>query len=117
MPTSPAWCFGWLHLANLQCLRITTTHWALQPSVRQTPKCFLATLTYASKIGKLIGCSGIVMTLGTSVAIDATGVSWPYGFAACGFQIIASIILLCWNQIDTGAKMAAYCKSSMSFRD
>lgn len=50
------------------------------------------------------------MTLCTSVAIDGTGVHSPYGFFACGAQIISCIILLCWSQVTTGAKMAAYCE-------
>lgn len=54
---------------------------------------------------------GISLTLVTSVAIDATGVHAPYGIFACAVQIIACIILLCWNSVDTGAKMAAFCKS------
>lgn len=53
---------------------------------------------------------GIVCTLVTSVAIDATHVHMPYGIAICGLQIISCIILLCWNSISIGAKMAAYCK-------
>ncbi|KAJ5605762.1 pantothenate transporter liz1 [Penicillium lagena] len=51
---------------------------------------------------------GIVLTLGTSVAIDATGVHSLYGFFACSVQIIACIILLCWNMVGTDAKMAAF---------
>ena len=56
-------------------------------------------------------CKGIVLTLCTSVAIDATGVHAPYGFVACGVQIIACIVLLCWDMVSTEAKMASYCKS------
>lgn len=32
----------------------------------------------------------------------------PFGIAACFMQIIACIVLLFWNHIDIGAKMAAY---------
>ena len=52
---------------------------------------------------------GIVLTLCTSVAIDATGVHAPYGFIACGVQIITCVVLLCWNMVGTAAKMAAFC--------
>ncbi|TPX13698.1 uncharacterized protein E0L32_005901 [Thyridium curvatum] len=51
---------------------------------------------------------GIVLTLVTSVAIDATKVHGPYGLFACLVQLIACIILLNWNVVGTGAKMAAY---------
>ncbi|KAH8690933.1 major facilitator superfamily domain-containing protein [Talaromyces proteolyticus] len=51
---------------------------------------------------------GIVLTLFTSVAIDATGAHAPYGFFACGVQIIACIILLCWDSVGVGAKMGAF---------
>lgn len=54
---------------------------------------------------------GIVLTLVTSVAIDATKVHGPYGLFACLVQLIACIILLNWNVVGTGAKMAAYCKT------
>lgn len=53
---------------------------------------------------------GIVLTLCTSVAIDATGVHGPYGLFACGVQLITCIILLCWKFISIDAKMAAFCK-------
>lgn len=53
---------------------------------------------------------GVVLTLLTSVAIDATGKHAPYGFAACGVQIITCIVLLCWDVVGTGAKMFAFCK-------
>jgi MFS transporter, ACS family, pantothenate transporter len=53
---------------------------------------------------------GIFLTLLTSIAIDATGVHAPYGFAACGVQIVTCVILLCWNIIGTDAKLAAYCE-------
>lgn len=49
------------------------------------------------------------MTLGTSIAIDATGVHAPYGFFACGVQLITCIILLCWDMIGLDAKLAAFC--------
>ena len=58
---------------------------------------------------------GIVATLITSVAIDASGVHVPWGLMACMVQIIACIILLCWSHIDDAAKMAAYCKSQLIF--
>ncbi|KAK4084088.1 hypothetical protein PCL_04999 [Purpureocillium lilacinum] len=58
---------------------------------------------------------GIVMTLCTSVAIDGTGVHAPYGFFACGAQIISCIILLCWSQVTTGAKMAAYYLAGVAY--
>ena len=45
----------------------------------------------------------------TSVAIDATKVHAPYGFFACGVQLVTSIILLCWNHIGNGARLAAFC--------
>ncbi|KAI9170621.1 pantothenate transporter liz1 [Paramyrothecium foliicola] len=51
---------------------------------------------------------GIVLTLVTSVAIDATGVIAPYGYMACGVQIITCVVLLCWDLVGTGAKMGAY---------
>ncbi|PGG99023.1 hypothetical protein AJ79_08722 [Helicocarpus griseus UAMH5409] len=51
---------------------------------------------------------GIVATLLTSVAIDATNKNAPYGILASFLQIISCIVLLCWNQIDDGGKMAAY---------
>ncbi|RSM09142.1 hypothetical protein CEP52_004237 [Fusarium oligoseptatum] len=51
---------------------------------------------------------GIALTLCTSVAIDATGVHAPYGFIACGVQIITCVVLLCWNMVGTAAKMAAF---------
>ncbi|KAH7120648.1 major facilitator superfamily domain-containing protein [Dactylonectria macrodidyma] len=51
---------------------------------------------------------GIVLTLLTSVAIDATGIHAPYGFMACAVQIIGCIVLLCWDTIGSGGKMAAY---------
>ncbi|KAL1960884.1 hypothetical protein VTO42DRAFT_5867 [Malbranchea cinnamomea] len=51
---------------------------------------------------------GIVLTLGTSVAIDATGVHAPYGFLTCVAQLVSCIVLLCWNSVSTGAKMAAF---------
>lgn len=53
--------------------------------------------------------SGILLTLCTSVAIDATGVHAPYGFIACGVQIITCVVLLCWDMVGTAAKMAAFC--------
>ena len=51
---------------------------------------------------------GIVATLLTAIAIDATRKHAPWGLAACAFQLVACAILLCWKQIGTGAKMAAY---------
>ncbi|KAK3175460.1 hypothetical protein K4F52_010248 [Lecanicillium sp. MT-2017a] len=51
---------------------------------------------------------GIVLTLCTSVAIDATGVHGSYGLFACGVQLITCIILLCWKFISIDAKMAAF---------
>ncbi|KAM0554920.1 hypothetical protein ACHAPJ_006656 [Fusarium lateritium] len=51
---------------------------------------------------------GIFLTLATSIAIDATGVHAPYGFIACGVQIITCVILLCWNVVGTAAKMGAF---------
>jgi hypothetical protein len=54
--------------------------------------------------------SGIALTLLTSVAIDATKVHAPYGILACVIQIISCVILLCWNSVSTGARMAAFCK-------
>jgi ACS family pantothenate transporter-like MFS transporter len=51
---------------------------------------------------------GIVATLLTAVAIDATGKHAPWGLIACTIQIVSCIILLCWNHISIGAKMAAY---------
>jgi ACS family pantothenate transporter-like MFS transporter len=54
---------------------------------------------------------GIVVTLLTAIAIDATGKHAPWGIAACVLQIAACIILLCWNSVGNGAKMGAYCKS------
>ncbi|EWZ27934.1 hypothetical protein FOZG_18350 [Fusarium oxysporum Fo47] len=51
---------------------------------------------------------GIVLTLATSVAIDATGVHVPYGLAACGIQIITCVVLLCWDVVGTSAKMGAF---------
>ena len=53
---------------------------------------------------------GIFATLCTSVAIDASGVHAPWGLLACTLQLISCVVLLCWQQIDDGAKMAAYCK-------
>jgi ACS family pantothenate transporter-like MFS transporter len=53
---------------------------------------------------------GIVVTLVTSMAIDASQVHFPWGLLACTAQLIACIILLCWNHINDGAKMAAYCR-------
>lgn len=53
---------------------------------------------------------GIVLTLATSVAIDATGVHAHYGFLACAVQIVACIVLLCWDMVGNGAKMGAYCE-------
>ncbi|KFX87631.1 hypothetical protein V490_08133 [Pseudogymnoascus sp. VKM F-3557] len=58
---------------------------------------------------------GIVMTLVTSVAIDASGKHMPFGIVACFLQIIACIILLCWNHIDIGAKMAAFYLSGTAY--
>lgn len=57
--------------------------------------------------------SGIVLTLFTSVAIDATGVHAPYGFFACGVQMITCIILLCWDSVGVGAKLGAFCKAAL----
>ncbi|RJE23922.1 Major Facilitator Superfamily [Aspergillus sclerotialis] len=51
---------------------------------------------------------GIVATLVTSVAIDASGVHVPWGLVACTVQLVACIVLLCWSHIDDAAKMAAY---------
>ncbi|PCG95480.1 Major facilitator superfamily domain, general substrate transporter [Penicillium occitanis (nom. inval.)] len=51
---------------------------------------------------------GIVLTLFTSVTIDATGVHAPYGFFACGVQMITCIILLCWDSVGVGAKLGAF---------
>ncbi|SPO03707.1 related to transmembrane transporter Liz1p [Cephalotrichum gorgonifer] len=51
---------------------------------------------------------GIVLTLLTSVAIDATGVHGPYGFVACIVQITCCIVLLNWETIGITGKMAAY---------
>lgn len=42
--------------------------------------------------------------------IDATGKHAPFGYIACGVQVIASIVLLCWDMVSMQAKMAAYCK-------
>lgn len=56
---------------------------------------------------------GIVLTLFTSVAIDATGVHAPYGFFACGVQMITCIILLCWDSVGVGAKLGAFCKATL----
>ena len=53
---------------------------------------------------------GIVLTLATSVAIDATGVHAPYGFFTCIVQVVACVILLCWNMIGNDARLAAYCE-------
>ncbi|GAM41945.1 hypothetical protein TCE0_042f15475 [Talaromyces pinophilus] len=50
----------------------------------------------------------IVLTLFTSVTIDATGVHAPYGFFACGVQMITCIILLCWDSVGVGAKLGAF---------
>ncbi|EFW98884.1 major facilitator superfamily transporter pantothenate [Grosmannia clavigera kw1407] len=44
----------------------------------------------------------------TAVAIDATRKHAPFGFFACAVQIIACIVLLCWNSIGMGGKMAGY---------
>lgn len=33
----------------------------------------------------------------------------PWGFVACGFQVIACILLLVWS-LPNGAKLAAYCE-------
>lgn len=63
----------------------------------------------------LIQPTGIVMTLVTSVAIDASGKHMPFGIVACFLQIIACIILLCWNHIDIGAKMAAFYLSGTAY--
>lgn len=57
---------------------------------------------------------GIVLTLATSVAIDATKMHAPYGFFACGVQLITCIILMCWDLVGSGAKMAAFCKVFLS---
>ncbi|TVY27122.1 Pantothenate transporter [Lachnellula hyalina] len=51
---------------------------------------------------------GIVLTLLTSIAIDATGKHAPWGIITCVLQIVACIILLCWEHIGNGAKMGAY---------
>jgi ACS family pantothenate transporter-like MFS transporter len=51
---------------------------------------------------------GIIATLFTAIAIDATRKHAPWGLAACVLQIVSCIILLCWNHIGIGAKMAAY---------
>ncbi|KAK2802883.1 hypothetical protein FQN51_004145 [Onygenales sp. PD_10] len=51
---------------------------------------------------------GIVATLVTAVAIDATGKNGPFGILACVLQIIACVVLLCWNLVGDGAKMGAY---------
>ncbi|RSH92812.1 hypothetical protein EHS25_008258 [Saitozyma podzolica] len=51
---------------------------------------------------------GIFCTLLTSVLIDFSGKHVPWGLVACGLQLIPCIILLCWNQVSVGAKLAAY---------
>jgi ACS family pantothenate transporter-like MFS transporter len=51
---------------------------------------------------------GIVATLFTAIAIDATHKHAPWGLVACILQIVSCIILLCWNHIGIGAKIAAY---------
>jgi ACS family pantothenate transporter-like MFS transporter len=51
---------------------------------------------------------GILATLFTAIAIDATRKHAPWGLVACVLQIVSCIILLCWNHIGIGAKMAAY---------
>ncbi|KAK2784974.1 hypothetical protein FQN53_008025 [Emmonsiellopsis sp. PD_33] len=52
--------------------------------------------------------TGIVATLVTAVAIDATGKNGPFGILACVLQVIACVVLLCWNLVGDGAKMGAY---------
>lgn len=58
---------------------------------------------------------GIILTLFTSVAIDATRVHAPYGFFACGVQIITCIILLCWDSVGVGAKLGSFCKAAQIY--
>jgi len=58
---------------------------------------------------------GIVLTLATSVAIDATKMHAPFGFLACGVQLVACVVLMCWDTVGAGAKMAAFFMSGTAY--
>lgn len=52
---------------------------------------------------------GIVATLVTALAIDASGRHMPWGFLACGLQAVACVLLLV-RRLPDGAIFAAYCE-------